>query len=126
MRPTLLSALSKRIVIPRLSPTHSSSRVVKFIKPLNNDDYVESYDPIMILECSKDLIADPADRKHEEERLHMIIETCDEGTLQNLNDYDGKWLDVGTPIGNIDDGESIDGDWTWQAYLFENESDEKK
>ena len=121
MRPTLLSALSKRIVIPRLSPTHSSSRVVKFMKP-NNHDYVESYDPIMILECSKDLIADPADRKHEEERLHMIIETCDEGNLRNLNDHDGKWIDVGTPLGIIDDGESIDGDWTWQAYLFEDES----
>jgi hypothetical protein len=31
-----------------------------------------------------------------------------------------KWLKVGTPVGLIDDGEEVDGDWIWQAYLDES------
>mmetsp|Transcript_8472 Transcript_8472/g.12711 ORF Transcript_8472/g.12711 Transcript_8472/m.12711 type:complete len:120 (+) Transcript_8472:139-498(+) len=117
MRATFIS-LSKRITIPRLSPTHTKSRVVQFLaKPKES---VESYSPLMILECSPDLIADPADREYPEQKLHMFIETCDEGILQDLNDHGGKWLDVGTSLGIIvDDDEEIDGDWTWQAYLHD-------
>ena len=51
----------------------------------------------------------------------MFLETCDEGTLQGLNDHGGQWLDVGTPLGTIvdDDEEEVDGDWIWQAYLHD-------
>ncbi len=115
MRATLIS-LSKRITIPRLSPTHTKSRVVKFLaKPKSS---VEEYSPIMILECSPDLIADPADREYPDQKLLMFIETCDEGVVQGLDDYGGEWLDVGSSLGIIvDDDNEVDGDWTWQAYI---------
>jgi pyruvate/2-oxoglutarate dehydrogenase complex dihydrolipoamide acyltransferase (E2) component len=120
MRSTLIS-LSKRITIPQLSPTHTSARIIRFLtKPQSN---VETYDPVMILECSSDLIADKADRKYDDEKLFMFIETCDEGVITNLNDHGGQWLDVGTDIGIIqeeeEDDEEDDGEWIWQAYLHE-------
>ena len=121
MRATIIN-LSKRITVPKLSPSHTSARIIRFMLPSNPDLYVESYDPVMILECSSDLIADPADRDYPEQKPLMFIETMDEGNLKNLDDHDGKWIPVGTPIGTVDDGDVLDGDWTWQAYLHsENE-----
>ena len=105
------------MTIPRLSPSHTKSRIVRFL--IKNEEQVESYDPMMILECSPDLINDPADRDFPDQKPLMFIETCDEGILKNLNDHGGKWLDVGTHIGIIDDGDDIDDDWTWQAYLHQ-------
>lgn len=89
----------------------------------------------MILECSSDLIADPADRNYESEQLHMLIETCDEGIVMGLDDElvnSGVWLDVGTTIGRIieeeDDGSDENDDvggkgdeFLWQAYLHDEE-----
>lgn len=80
------------------------------------------------MECSPDLRADPSDRDFPEQTLEMIVETNDEGILRDLisvegdgaksgNESKSKWLKVGTPIGVIDDGEDVDGDWTWQAYI---------
>ena len=118
MRSTLIS-LSKRVTIPRLSPSHTSARIVRFLA--KNGQEVESYDPIMILECSSNLVKDPADRDFPDQKLLMFVETCEEGTLKDLDDHEGKWLDVGTPIGTIDDGDGPDGDWIWQAYKHEEE-----
>ncbi len=88
----------------------------------------------MILQCSSDLIADPADRKYDDEKLLMFIETCDEGIVKSLNMdlvESGTWLDVGTTIGMIDEEEDDDDDnenmdvneikdeFLWQAYLHE-------
>ena len=124
-----LRVLSKRITIPRLSPTHTSARIIHFLK--KEGDEVRDYDPLLILECSPDLKADAADRKFPDETLQMIVETNDEGILRNLRTGDeencsnsdeeskSQWLKVGTPIGVIDDGDDIDGDWTWQSYLHE-------
>ena len=128
MRATIIN-LSKRITIPKLSPTHTSSKIIKFLT--QNKTYVQSYDPIMILQCSSDLIADPADRKYDNEELLMFIETCDEGIVKGLDEGlvgSGEWLDVGTTIGIIDEEDDGDNDgdrkdqneikdeFLWQAY----------
>ena len=140
--------MSKRVTIPQLSPTHTSARIIKLLQPAattsstttgtdnsSNYPFVESYDCIMILECSADLVADPADRDYEDQQLHMIIETCEEGFLK-LNSGILSMLEasqqgdvmaqsktnrmpVGTEIGIIDDDDEIDGEWTWQAYFHD-------
>mmetsp|Transcript_16000 Transcript_16000/g.34806 ORF Transcript_16000/g.34806 Transcript_16000/m.34806 type:complete len:123 (-) Transcript_16000:26-394(-) len=120
MRSTI-AALSKRIVIPKLSPTHTSARVVRFLCPIGTS--VEEYQPFVILECSSDLIADPADRQSPNHKPLMLLETLEEGTLMDLDDSDGKWMDVGSYLGVVYDGDDIDGDWTWQAYLHEEGDD---
>lgn len=76
----------------------------------------------MILECSSDLIADPADRDYPEQKLKMIIETCDDGVVMDFNDHDGKWLEVGTTLAKIveidDDDNDVpaDDDWLWEGF----------
>ena len=103
----------------------------------------------MILQCSSNLIEDPANRKHVNEQLLMLVETCDEGIIKGL-DYSlvddddsgsgsgGKWLDVGTTIGFIEeeDDDNDDNDegindndqpeFLWQAYLHEEKEEEEK
>lgn len=116
MRHSLVNLFSKRLSLPQLSPSHTSGRILKFLK--KDDVYVESYDPLMIIECSKDLIADPAGRAHPDERLIMIIETCDEGYLKNMNDHNNEWIDIGTEIGTVYDGDPVDSEWIWQAYVY--------
>jgi len=148
MRSTLIN-LSKRVTIPQLSPTHTSARIIKLLQPAattsstttgtenaSNYPFVESYDCIMILECSADLVADPADRDYEDQQLHMIIETCEEGFLKlnsgilsmleapsEQGDVTAQsktdWMPIGTEIGVIDDDDEIDGEWTWQAYFHD-------
>ena len=120
MRSTLRT-LSKHMTIPRLSPTHTKARVVRFL--CEAGESVEEYQPVVILECSSDLVADPADRPSPNHRPTMLLETLEEGTLEKLKDWKGKWMKVGTNIGVIDDGDDIDGDWSWQAYLHD-ENDE--
>ena len=126
MRATAILSLYKRITIPRLSPTHTSARIIKFLT--HNSDSVTSYDPVMILQCSSDLIADPADRNHPDEKLLMFIEGCEEGVVSDLNDYNNEWLDVGTPVGmtvddDDDDDDDLNGDWIWQAYRHDDEEE---
>ena len=140
--------MSKRVTIPQLSPTHTSARIIKLLQPAStassttstdnasNYPFVESYDCIMILECSADLIADPADRDYDDQQLHMIIETCEEGFLklnsailskleasEQAGDLTAQsktnWMPIGTEIGIIDDDDEIDGEWTWQAYFHD-------
>jgi len=132
MRATLITTLSKRITIPRLSPTHTSARIVRFLAPPQAT--LTSYDPIMVLECSSDLVADPADRAYPDQQLHMLIETCEEGSLgitkKEMEEYVGdgsgsSWLSVGTELGVVEDGDDVDGDWIWQGYLHD-EDDEKE
>lgn len=58
----------------------------------------------------------------------MIVENQEDGTITSLDtNVIGKWLDVDTAIGVIDDGEEeMDGDWTWQAYTTSQEEDSLK
>jgi pyruvate/2-oxoglutarate dehydrogenase complex dihydrolipoamide acyltransferase (E2) component len=106
---------SKRITIPLLSPTHTQARLLKF--EVQQGAQVEAYDIVMRLECSSNFITE-ANRDYEHQTVEMVVDTQDEGVIRNLIDSDPtEWLDVGTPVGLIDDGEELDGDWLWQAYL---------
>lgn len=110
-----LPLLSKRIVMPMLSPTFTAARIVRF--EASNGQQVSEYDPILVVECSPDFVTE-AFRDSPDERVKMMIDTQEEGTIQNLFEEHGdKFLPVGTELGVIDDGEPIDGEWTWQAYL---------
>ena len=112
-----LARLSKVITIPKLSPTHSQSRIVKWLATQGQD--VKAYDLILQVECSADMVTE-AFRDTPNECKIMVIDTQDEGILRNLAiPRDGEWLDVGTPIGVIDEDDDmdLDGPWTWQAYL---------
>ena len=109
---------SKRITIPLLSPTHTQARLLKF--DVREGATVEAYNLVLRLECSADFIS-IENRKHEHQTVNMVIDTQDEGVIKDLINVDPeKWLNVGTPVGIIDDGEEVDGDWIWQAYLDEN------
>ena len=117
MHRTIIKLFSKRVTIPQLSPTHSKAKVKKWIAKSGN--HVSEYEPIMILECSPDLVT-PGFRESENHKPVMIIDTQEEGIIKInemiLKTCDGRWLDVGTEIGIIDDGDPVDSDWIWQAY----------
>jgi hypothetical protein len=114
-----LPLLSKRIVMPRLSPTHTAARIIRF-EVLNGQNLI-SYDPVMILECSPDLVTETL-RDTPDQTTKMMVDTQDEGVVSFLlEDWEGKFIEVGTELGVIDDGEPVDGDWTWQAYLHTEE-----
>lgn len=114
-----VALLSKRITIPRLSPTHSQSRITKWL--VKDGDAVEPYDTAFLLECSPDFLT-PGYREEPDQTVSMIVENQEDGVISGLDtNVLGKWLDVDTPIGVVDDGEAIDGDWTWQAYTHDEE-----
>jgi hypothetical protein len=109
--------LSKRITIPRLSPSHTKVRFLRYEVNVATGMEVAAYDPIMVVECSPDLVTAGL-RESPDETLQMMIDTQEEGVLRNLKAIDEtEWLNVGTEIGIVDDGDPIDGDWAWQAYL---------
>ena len=115
-----LALLSKRITIPRLSPTHTESRITQFL--VQKGDEVEPYETVFIVECSPDFLT-PGFRETPDQKVSMIIENQEDGKITELlTDLLGKWLAVDTPIGILDDGDDIDGDWTWQAYTHTNSS----
>lgn len=126
----------KRLTIPRLSPTHTRASVVRYLVP--DATYVREYDPVLILRCSPNLIADPADRlQGSDHEPLMLVEAMEEGVLQwdrqkisndaskGSDDDETEMMDVGALIGTIDDDgdDDIDEDWTWQAYLHDDEED---
>jgi len=136
-RPTLIRSLAKMVAtIPQLSPTHTSARIVQVLRP--SGSYVEAYDPVMVLQCSSDLVT-AGYRDTPNEQRFMIIETQEEGVITYHEEVlqqhaDGNpqspWLPVHTPIGSIqedgDDGDDDDendngGEWTWQAYKYDQE-----
>ena len=118
---TLACLRRAQITIPQLSPTHTRAKIVQWCldtsaQPLLS---VESYDPLFVLQCSPDLVTEGY-RKHKDHEPHMIVETHDEGRLSLLENIElNKWYDVGTEIGQIDDGDDDEwdnGEWLWQAY----------
>ncbi len=119
-----VATYSKRIVMPRLSPTLTSARIVRW--EVQNGDAVTEYDPVLIVECAPDFVTE-AFRDYQEQTVIMMIDTQDEGIIQNLVQSDGTtFLPVGTELGMIDDGDPTDADWTWQAYLHTEEEDDGK
>lgn len=117
-----LALCSKRMTIPRLSPTHTKAKITKFLA--KKGDTVEPYDTVFIVSCSPDFITEGF-RDTPDQEVSMIIENQEDGTITELDESVlGKWLDVDTPIGIIDDGDEVDGDWadwTWQAYTHGDE-----
>lgn len=109
--------LSKRITVPKLSPTHTQSRITKWL--VNKGDAVEPYQTVFTVECSSDFLT-PGFREQPDQTVSMIIENQEDGVVSELDvDVLGRWLDVYAVIGVIDDGDDIDGDWTWQAYTHD-------
>ena len=114
-----VALLSKRITIPMLSPTHTQSRITKWL--VSEGDAVEPYQTVFILECSPDFLT-PGFREEPDQKVSMIIENQEDGVVSKLDtDVLGKWMNVNTAIGVIDDGDEIDGDWTWQAYTHNDD-----
>ena len=128
----------KIITLPSLSPTHTSARIVRLLVPSGTN--VTENQPVLVLRCSPDLIADPADRKTPGHRPTMLMECMEEGRLRwnevassatsppggpdgDGGGADGKWLKVGDVLGEIvdDDDDDDDEEWKWQAYLHEEE-----
>lgn len=121
---TVARYMSRRMTLPQLSPTHSQGRILK-IEVSNGTDVV-AYDPIFIVECSPDLVTE-AYRDSPNARPIMMIDTQEEGVVKDLKDfYINQWIPVGTELGIIDDGDPLDGDWTWQAYLDTFDENDKK
>lgn len=112
---TLLS--SKRITLPRLSPTHTRARIDAFcVAP---GDAVQAYDLVMKLTPTNDLTT-PDGGDDDEPAPQMSIDTQDEGVVRDLRtDLVGTWVDVDTKLGTIVDDDDKDDsveDWIWQAY----------
>lgn len=132
-RLTTACLFSKRITIPQLSPTHTRGRLVRWIARVGQQ--VQAYDEVFLLQCSSDFVTE-AHRETPNETKLMVVDTQDEGMLRDLRppavtsltggetnlEEDPDWLPVGTEIGIIDDGDEVDGDWIWQAYLYNNEN----
>jgi hypothetical protein len=89
---------------------------------------VESYDPVFILQCSSDLVTEGY-RVHQDHEPLMIVEAHDEGKLSLKAGIElDKWYDVGTEIGEIDDGDDDiddDGEWLWQAHYSNSHEEEE-
>mmetsp|Transcript_30511 Transcript_30511/g.87132 ORF Transcript_30511/g.87132 Transcript_30511/m.87132 type:complete len:129 (+) Transcript_30511:224-610(+) len=122
---TLVCLRKAQITIPQLSPTHSRAKIVKWcVDASSTTSSVESYDPLFIVQCSPDLVTEGFRKSTNHEPL-MIVEAHDEGKLSLKDGIEmGKWYDVGTEIGEIDDGDDDfedDGEWLWQAYSHEEE-----
>lgn len=126
MRRSICKLARKLVTIPRLAPTHTSARIVQRLVP--SGTHVVEYQPVMTLQCSSDMIADPADRLSPEHQQIMLLEVMEEGTIKwnrGIETIDEKeWLSVGTVLGEVDDGdkdeEGIEEEWAWQAYLHDN------
>lgn len=87
---------------------------------MKQGDEVEPYQTVFIVYCSPDFLT-PGFRESQNEQRCMIIESQEEGTVSELkSEILGEWVDVGTAIGIIDDGDETDGDWTWQAYTYDD------
>ena len=136
MRGSLAALYRKRLTIPQLSPTHTSARITQLLKPAEaaaaaSYPSVEAYDPVFVLQCSSDLIADRAFRDYDDQMPSMIVETCDDGLLKwephIVAEFERNgatdWLDVGTVVGVIDDeddheqGDDEEEDWLWQGEV---------
>ena len=106
-----------------LSPTHTKVRILRY--EVKTGDAVVEYDPVMVVECSPDLVTEGF-RERPDEKQRMIVETQEEGNIiwNNSNVDTTEWISVGTEIGIIDDGDDIDGDWTWQAYFHSDDDDD--
>jgi hypothetical protein len=122
----------KLITVPQLSPSHTTSRLVKRLVPSNT--HVSEYTPLFIVSCSPNMIEDPAFRVSPEHRQLMLLEIIEDGRIKWLtndnDDDDGDVnsmidLPVGTVIGEVcdddddDNNDEVAEEWAWQAYMHD-------
>ena len=145
-RSTMACFRKAQVTIPRLSPTHTKAKIVRFCPPGFLDNaaaaaasstgkpahshpqvYVEVTDTLLILECSPDVVSEEH-REQTEEGIDinptMIVETHDEGDFRLIgNDKNeiklNEWYDVGHVIGSIDDGDDDDDDNDNEEWLWQ-------
>ena len=137
-RPTMACFRKARVTIPKLSPTHTRAKIIRFcptgLPPPDPSPtakapsvYLECTDALFVLECSPDLVTEGFREETEDGRDAnplMIVESHDEGDFRFLHgessgDSEGtppitirldEWYDVGQTIGLIDDGDDDDDD----------------
>ena len=126
-----------RVSIPRLSPTHTKARIVRFCHPdlsgpLEDPVHLECTDALFVLECSPDVVTEAFREKlpdGSEVYPLMIVESHDEGEFSLVPKIRlGEWYSAGETIGAIDDGDD-DGeeeDWLWQAYSHEENGEDRE
>ena len=130
MRASISNHFARKIInLPRLSPTHTSGRIIERLVPSRT--HVVEYQPVLILQCSPDLVADAADRLSPTHQPLMLIESMEEGTLiWNDMDNDKEMINVGTILGQIDEDQEEEDDenedWSWQAYLHDDNDETTK
>ncbi|KAL7530271.1 hypothetical protein ACHAXR_006708 [Thalassiosira sp. AJA248-18] len=140
MRRSIGNFLARKLItLPRLSPTHTSARIVERLVP--SGSYVVEYQPIMTVQCSPDMIgeyqildSDPADRVTPGHQSMMLLECMEEGIIKwndDIEDIERSQLTVGTLLGSIsdededeDEGDNDQEEWAWQAYLHDNDNGE--
>lgn len=140
---TLACFRKVHVTIPKLSPTHTRAKILQWCQDVsvssNSQNNLESYDPLLILQCSPDMITEGYRESPNHEPI-MIVETHDEGILTVKEGIEtNQWYNVGTIIGTIDDGDdandsgdkknpkdtNYDGEWLWQAYAHTIEKETK-
>ena len=130
MRASISNHFARKIInLPRLSPTHTSGRIIERLVPSRT--HVVEYQPVLILQCSPDLVADAADRLSPTHQPLLLIESMEEGTLiWNDMDNDKEMINVGTILGQIDEDQEEEDDenedWSWQAYLHDDNDETTK
>ena len=135
-RSTMACFRKARVTIPRLSPTHTKARILRFCPPeLSTDSscYLEITNALFVLECSPDVVTEAFREKLEDGTdvcPLMIVESHDEGDFAlDATIRTGEWYGVGERIGTIDDGDDDDDneeDWLWQAYSHEENDEERE
>jgi hypothetical protein len=134
LRPSLACLRKAQVTIPKLSPTHTRARIIKWCTPIQDHTSaknLECYDPLFVLECSPDMVSEGY-RQHPDHCPTMLIESQEEGTFRLNSDVQlNTWYDVGTVLGEIDDGDDDDdaddnGEWLWQAYSHEEKDGDKQ
>ncbi len=81
LKRTLPILLSKRVTIPSLSPTHTKARILCF--EVIHGEEVSAYNPVMILQCSSDLVTE-AFRERVDETKFMLVEIQDKAVMGEL------------------------------------------
>lgn len=92
-RPTLCCGRKALVTIPKLSPTHTKAKILQYAFPTTRSPTafaaftraVECYDPLFVLECTPDVVAEGY-REHDGtgQEVHpiMIVESHEVGTFR--------------------------------------------
>jgi len=132
------------VTIPKLSPTHTKAKIVRFCPPALSSSLedeqqqivpVECTDALFVVQCSPDLVTEGFREQDETDGSdlcpYMIVETHEEGDFTLAQNVKlNEWYAAGTVIGTIDDGDDDgdddnNGEWLWQAYSYQETDDDQ-